>query len=142
MSGNNGEMCSNCRWYDASTGECHGKSAIKWADITDPDWWCSSWDAETQNSGIDEDSSGDNEIVPAQAGKIIYVHGLHLNPALNVGVSLKGGSTTLFDTISISNVYNLPYSEKAWMKTGVGEALNMTLGLAVRVTGLILYKVY
>jgi len=91
---------------------------------------------------------GNNTIVAAVTDRRIRVMSLLLIPDGTASQTIQfesgaGGTalTGIMDTGTTQNPIVLPYSEEGWMETLVGALLNMDLGVAGDVTGMLTYKV-
>ncbi len=96
------------------------------------------------NIAIAASSSGDNQLVPAIAGKRIAVYGYVLLAASAVTVRFESGAggTALSGqmAIGVNGGIAAPLScDKAWMITAAGQALNLELSSAVSVAGHMTY---
>lgn len=91
---------------------------------------------------IDENASGNNEVVAAVAGKQILVIAYNFvsNGAVNAhwrsnNAAITGN--TYMDAASKGKVCG--YNPKGWFKTATGETLNLNLSAAIAVGGEITY---
>lgn len=94
------------------------------------------------NLAISTNTSGANELVAATAGKSAHVRGLVLVSANTVTVTIKSGATALSGamTLTAGEALVLPiHDRRAWFATAAGEALVLTLGGAVQVSGALIY---
>lgn len=88
-----------------------------------------------------DDSTGSVELVAAVAGKKIQIWGLLLSTASPTTMEFKSASTSLTGAMSISTILeDQPYgpanaSAIPLFETAAGEAFNLVLGGAVKVTG-------
>lgn len=96
---------------------------------------------------INAAASGANEIIPAVAGKKIIVQGYLLVAAGAVTATWKSATTALSGAMSLITGTPVPapiggdrMEVVPWLETASGEALNLTLGGAVQVSGHITYQ--
>lgn len=98
--------------------------------------------ARMQDVAISTSSSGDTELVAAQADKRIVVHNYVFVAAAAVSVKFKSGSTDKTGAMAVAANGGVAASgtvENRWFATGVGEALNINLSGAVAVAGHVAY---
>jgi hypothetical protein len=92
---------------------------------------------------VDVASSGDNTLVAAVTSRKIRVHQLALVAAGAVVVRFESaaGGTALTGqmTLAANAVFVLPYSENGWFETAASALLNLELGGAVSVDGVLGY---
>jgi hypothetical protein len=92
-------------------------------------------------------SSGDQEIVAAVAGKVIRVLSVAFIAVTEVTVGFEshsaGGDAALTGVMSFPATGGmvLNHNPYGWFQTRVGEALHITLGGAVQVSGCFTYQV-
>jgi hypothetical protein len=84
---------------------------------------------------------GDNTIIPAQAGKSIYVLSYDLVVAGAVTIEFKdgvgGASLTGIQSLAANAIKTLPHNPTGWFNTSAATLLNLSLGGAVQVSGTI-----
>ena len=97
---------------------------------------------EIKHGVIDENVSGNNQVVAAVAGKriIVFAYNYVANGAVNA--HWRSNSTAItgpmyMDAASKGKV--CPYNPKGWCVTAVGEALNLHLSASVAVGGELTY---
>lgn len=83
-------------------------------------------------------ASGTGEIVAAQAGTRIIVMNYTVTVASTVTLTWKSASTALSGAMTVT-VGLSPLASESLMATASGEALNLTLGSAVQVSGHLTY---
>ncbi len=95
-------------------------------------------------AAIDVATSGNNTLVAAVAGKKIRILAVILIAAGTViarfesaadGTAMSGQMN-----LGITSGFCLPYSEAGWGETIVGELLNLELGGAISVDGMLVYR--
>lgn len=89
-------------------------------------------------------SSGANTIVAAQAGKVIVVQSYTFVVNNNVTVTWKSGSTAISGAMlcgptNLCPGMSIPYNPNGMFETAAGEALILTLGGAIQVSGFLTY---
>ncbi len=96
------------------------------------------------NLPIAASSSGDNTLLAAVASRRIIVHQLVFVCAAAVVVRFESaaGGTALTGQMSFEQGGGmvLPYNEKGWFETTAGQLLNLELGGAVSVAGVLKYS--
>lgn len=96
------------------------------------------------NAVIDHASSGDNTLVAAVTGKHIRVHSLFLVAAGAVTVRFESGASgtalTGQMTMAANGVLVLPFNPAGWFETAASQLLNLELGGAVSVDGVLNYS--
>ena len=104
-----------------------------------------------QQAIINASSAGANTIVGAESGKVIRVVGIHLVIASAVTVTWQSttaaratnltGPQSYGDTSGMTDCWNPEglMSGAYFFQTGVGEALTMSLGSGVQVSGTVNY---
>jgi hypothetical protein len=84
---------------------------------------------------------GDNTVIPAQAGKSIYVLSYDLVVAGAVTIEFKdgvgGASLTGIQSLAANAIKVLPHNPTSWFAGSVNTLLNLSLGGAVQVSGTI-----
>jgi hypothetical protein len=95
------------------------------------------------SKAIDHDTSGNNTIVAAVAGRKIRVTSAFMVAAGTVAVRFESGAggtalTGQMPLIASSGVV-LPYNPAGWFETGAGALLNMELSANVKVHGALTY---
>lgn len=88
-------------------------------------------------------TSGNNELVGAVAGKKIRVLALAVVPASGVAFRLESGAgeTALSGVMTLTTAgFVWPHNPDGWTETAAGAALNMELGGAVQVSGVLVYE--
>lgn len=92
---------------------------------------------------VDHAGSGDNTLVAAVTGKKIRVLSLFLVAAGAVTVRFESGAggTALTGQMSMAanGVLQLPFNDRGWFETAAAALLNLELGGAVSVDGVISY---
>jgi hypothetical protein len=96
------------------------------------------------NAVVNEATSGDRTIIAAPgAGKQIEVRGYHIVSANTVTATWKSGSTAL--TGAMSMAVGNPFTPYSWSDPvfllGANEALVLTLGGSVQVSGHVTYVI-
>lgn len=95
-------------------------------------------------ASINAASSGANTLVAAVSGQRVVVTGFLFVVASAVTVVFKSGSTALTGTMSFDPATGNPGAAQSFqqglMQTAAGEALVMTLGGAVQVSGYLVYE--
>ena len=95
-----------------------------------------------QFAKVDTAASGANEIIPAITGRSIRVMNYQLQAAGSVAVTWKSGTTALTGAMSLGTAGGVNVaSPLGLLQTNTGEALNLTLGGAVQVSGHVGYIV-
>ena len=88
-------------------------------------------------------SSGDNTLVAAVAGKKIRVLSCVLIAAGAVTTRFESGASGTAMTgqmsLAANGGFTLPYNPHGWFDTTAGELLNLELGGAVSVAGVVVY---
>lgn len=94
---------------------------------------------------INAAGSGNNTLVAAIASKRIRVHSLWMVATGAVAATFQtgAGGTALSGAMSLAanGGLVLPYNEKGWFETSIGQLLNLSLGGAVQVSGGLGYSV-
>jgi len=91
-----------------------------------------------QYGKIDVAASGDTTLVAGVTGKSIYLMGVEFVCANTVTVGFKSDAATILvqpQSFGANSGKQLPVSDFGYTKTVVGEALVITLGGAVQVSG-------
>lgn len=94
---------------------------------------------------IDVASAGDNTLIAAVTGKKIRVHSLYLvnghTSTQTARFESGAGGTALSgqSVLGANGVLVLPESEAGWFETAAGALLNLELGGATTVDGLLTY---
>lgn len=82
---------------------------------------------------------GPSPLIAGVALQTIRVHGITLIPSASVAMTLLSAATVKIGPMTSANPIVMPFNEKPYFSCGAGEALNLTLGAAVQVGGLIQY---
>ena len=94
-------------------------------------------------AAVSASSSGDNTLVAAVTGKKIRVLQVFLLAAAAVDVRFEDGAggTALTGVMSLAanGGFVMPFSEIGWMEGSAATLLNLELGGAVQVSGVIAY---
>lgn len=97
----------------------------------------------TKRVAFDENTIATHEAVEGASGKTIKVKAMHLHCLGTCEVSIQSGSTVLAaypliaqDQISLSMIEGAD----RYFETVAGEALNIDLAQAIRVTGFVVYE--
>lgn len=89
-------------------------------------------------------TGGNNTLVAAVSGKKIRVLAMSVSAAAAVTLTLQSGAggTALSGAMTMATGIPIvwPYNEKGWVETAAGSLLNMALGGAVQVSGVLLYE--
>jgi hypothetical protein len=98
--------------------------------------------ARTTAAAVSAARAGDNAIVAAVASQTVRVYRLVLVFAGTTTAIVKQGATALTGTMTFQPgaTLVLDFSEEPWFTGASGAAINLTLGSAVQVSGLIQYK--
>ena len=98
-----------------------------------------------KRKAVSVSSSGDNSVISGVTGKKLVVISGHLVSAGTVAVTLKsgtgGGAVSLSGAMPLvaNGQIQMQYSPVGHFETAAGSALNISLGGAVAVTGLLTY---
>jgi len=94
-------------------------------------------------AAISAASSGANTVVAAQTGKQIRVLAYTVVAAAAVDATWKSASTAISGVMSLAANGGIaqPFTEVGCMQTVAGEALVLTLGGAVQVSGYLVYQI-
>lgn len=82
---------------------------------------------------------GPTAIVAGVVGQIIRVHSIDLVPSASVSMKLLSAATTLLGPMTNTSPISLPYQAKPYFSCAAGETLNLQLGAAVQIGGIIQY---
>ncbi len=90
---------------------------------------------------IDKATAATHEIVAAVAGKKIRVLGFYAVAAGAVVATWKSATTAVTGAMTMATgvAVHAPPAGFGWFETAAGEALNLTLGGAVQVSGNVIY---
>lgn len=92
---------------------------------------------------FDENTAATHEIVALTAGKRMTVYEVYLAAAGANDVTWKSNTTILLGPVGLTagNIMHIPAGTLPFCSVASGEALNLTLSAAARVTGWVKYTI-
>ncbi len=85
--------------------------------------------------------SASGVVIPAVPGRKIRIFAALVNPLAAVQVTFQSGGTNISGTFSLAanGGFVLPLTNKAWMVTGVGQALTVVMSVSTTLGMQLLY---